>query len=138
MWSKLISWMPGAKHAFRYRSGAKCGLCGRDWRDAKPFVEGHAGFLVCRRCVEALDERRRELADDVFAPLTPAQADNPYASPKTTASGGTCDLCGEPLSVDQWSFANGNGAFCGACVLAARALIDVELSKSANKHDTAT
>jgi hypothetical protein len=66
---------------------ARCFVCKRDWRDAKPFVEGADGFLICRRCVNDLQSQLALRVDHSASPLPSTELqvdDNPYASPIAT------------------------------------------------------
>lgn len=114
-----------------------CSICRRDWRDAKPFVEGPGEFLMCRRCVADMREKCRESIGDsdpvlsraeILTPLTPAEAANPYASPKVSGSVSVCRLCGQTTDTELWMLESGDAPFCMNCILEASAFIDSALA----------
>ena len=135
---KPIAWIPGAKQALQHRGYGKCSLCRRDWRDAKPFVEGPAEFLICWQCVADLRARGGESSGDSDAtqshvdaipPLTSAEAVNPYASPKAMETIKKCSLCGQFLGPNFVSADSGKAAFCATCISEASALIESALAR---------
>lgn len=121
----LIAWIPGAKAAFRSGISARCFACKRDWRDAKPFVEGADGFLICRRCIQVERLPREGLCDDAeLAEFPPVEfiRDNPYASPSVTDVPEVCRLCGNVVS-DKNTISAGPFKLCGPCIEIAKRLV---------------
>jgi hypothetical protein len=105
---------------------ARCFVCKRDWRDAKPFVEGADGFLICRRCVNDLQSQLALRVDHSASPLPSTELqvdDNPYASPIATDLAAACDLCGGVFS-DESVLKNGRAKLCRECVVAAKRIVD--------------
>ena len=91
-----------------YSASASCSICKDDYRTSKPFVEGHAGILICRHCVQALREALEVASNSATTAALvrdPELADtpdpNPYSAPDSQLDELHCGLCGDALRLEN-------------------------------------
>ena len=115
-----------------FSSVAVCAICSRDYRDAKPFVEGVDGTLVCRDCVKALVDvatlRASIVADDASTDQLPSHASdldpNPYSPPSSSNNDKRCVFCGESIRCGDAVTVNERLLFCTSCVFTSVELVE--------------
>jgi len=96
-----------------------CALCDSRYNDAKPFIEGSTGALVCAGCI------RRHTPTDGIEPsmyfeahrmLHPPDDGNPYRPPSIDSETVPCLLCDEPTSSLVNSRGKLSGTICSPCL----------------------
>ena len=103
-----------------------CRLCDSRYNDAKPFIEGSTGALVCAGCVRRLTPSDGLDGDMYFAAhrmMHLPDDGNPYRPPEIDSGAVPCLLCDETVDSTVDSHGRLSVAICTACLEHSSALI---------------
>ena len=96
-----------------------CAVCDSRYNDAKPFIEGSTGALVCAACIRRLTPTDIVDLNLYFAThrlIQHADDGNPYRTPAIDSGTVQCLLCGQQTSSHVNSRAKLTAAVCADCV----------------------
>jgi hypothetical protein len=96
-----------------------CAVCDSRYNDAKPFVEGSTGALVCAACIQRLtptDGLDINLYLATHRLIQHADDENPYRPPAIDSGSVQCLLCDQQTSSCVNSHGKMTAAVCADCI----------------------
>ena len=96
-----------------------CAFCDSRYHDAKPFIEGSTGALVCAGCVRRLtpiEGLEPKMYFEAHRMIQRPDDGNPYSPPSIDSGTVACLLCDEPTSSKTNSRGKLSVTICSACL----------------------
>lgn len=96
-----------------------CAVCDSRYNDAKPFVEGSTGALICAACIQRFTpangvDLNLNLAANRL--IQHAEDENPYRPPAIESDTVHCLLCDQQTSSHSTSRGKRKAAVCADCL----------------------